>query len=212
MRLGAARSAGFTMMEIMVVVVILGTVLMIVPTNMSSFGAQSRLEVTGNMIVAAVAGAREQAIFQGHEVALQVAMVETDDGKVPATRMKYINRGQAGGPRGDEDDEEYVEEEEELEWIYSDWSEFRDGVALVGVSIAHNQWAKVGDSRPFEIIFGPDGSVSGAVGIRIESEDLDDVAKEYRTYTVLVNALTSEATNYEGLVELPKTRDASDFR
>ena len=47
--------------------------------------------------------------------------------------------------------------------------------------------------------------------MRLESQDLD-VRVDERSVTVLINPLTSEPSSHEGLRELTKQRDASDFK
>ena len=44
-------SRGFTLVELMVVVMIGGTILLLVPANMSRFGSRSRLDSAGNTLL-----------------------------------------------------------------------------------------------------------------------------------------------------------------
>ena len=66
------RQRGFTMMELMVVVVLVGSVLLLVPTNMMGFGALTRLDSAANTLVSALEGAKEQAILDGYDVFLEL--------------------------------------------------------------------------------------------------------------------------------------------
>jgi prepilin-type N-terminal cleavage/methylation domain-containing protein len=208
-----ARRRGFTLVELMVVVVIVGAALLLVPANLFSFGARSRLENAANTIVAAVAGAREQAVLDGHPVKLEFAVVKNEDGKVVhGHRFVFTNlpaeRSALLLDEGRKDEPERRPAEQE--WLETDWHLLPDGVTFAGVSQKEGQWENLREDQPYAVTFGSDGSVDAAFAIRVENDDMD-VRKEFRTITVLVNPLTAEANALDGLVEMPPQRDENEF-
>ena len=209
--------AGFTLLELMVVVVILGTVLLLVPTNMTGFGAHTRLMDAANNVAASMTGAREQAIIDGYETHVEFGYFEEDDVKILGHRFKFTSVPQAMETGGDEDDERAERRREarqsEREWLYTTWKALPDGVTIEGVSEEQGQWRKVSESKPFTVTFHADGNVDKAIAIRLLSETLreDGASAEGAMITVRVNALTSEPSWEKGEHELPKTRPGSDF-
>jgi prepilin-type N-terminal cleavage/methylation domain-containing protein len=211
------RSRGFTLLELMVVVLIVGTILLIVPPNLSSWGARSRLDSTANSLVAAMAGAREQAIFDGYEVSLDIGTWRDQDGEHrQGYRFRYTNIPPPSASKLATDASQLRdnarERSRERQWLFSDWYELGSGVRYVGFSEEPGIWERVSrDEEPHRMRFFADGSVEKAFAIRIESTDLDVKAEE-RTVTVVMNALTSDAAARDGLVELPRMREAGEFR
>jgi prepilin-type N-terminal cleavage/methylation domain-containing protein len=212
----ASLQAGFTLIELMVVVVLMGTVILLVPSNYGVFGARARLNETGNSMAAAFAGARQQAILDAYQVSVQIGSYRDEDSKwhtgwrYEFTSVPAVRSG-VGEDRTDTEQENLRRRQEEREWLYTDWHEVPSGVQVVGVSDEKGVWHKLTDGgKPFVVRYFADGTVEKAVAIRFENEDLD-VAKEYRTMTVMVNGLTSEPSVLEGEHELPEQRPASDF-
>jgi len=209
-----APGRGFTLVELMVVVAILAGMLLLVPPNLYRYGARSRLENGANTLVSLIASAREQAIQDGHDVRVEFGIYEDEDGEehhahriiftnLPAERSDLLNEGR---------DAEDTERPDQLEWLESMWHELPGGVVYAGVSERYGQWTKVTRERPYIVAFGPDGGVEKGFAIRVESEDLDNVKKEFRTITVKVNPLTAEAANIDGLAEMAETREENEFQ
>jgi prepilin-type N-terminal cleavage/methylation domain-containing protein len=214
MRRASSSPAGFTLLELMVVVVILGAALLLVPPNLFSFGARSRLENAANTLVSAIANAREQAILDGHSVMLELGIVKKASGEVvqghrfvftslPAEHSKLLDDGRAR-------DDDSAHRPKEDEWLDTDWHLLPEGVTFAGVSQEEGQWEPLREDKPYAVIFGADGRVEAGVAIRVENGEMD-VKKENRTITVIVNPLTAEATAAEGLGELPPQRDGNEF-
>jgi hypothetical protein len=198
-----------------VVVVVVAGALLLVPPNLYMFGARSRLENGANTVVALVAAAREQAIMDGQPVQIELGLHKGEDGKVrhghrlvftniPADRS-VVQEGEDEAPRR--------EEPEEREWLTTAWHDLPDGVEFAGVSERSGQWQGLRQERPYALVFGPDGSVEKGIALRIESRDLEEggVKTENRTLTVVVNALSAEASVLEGLAEMPPSRDENEF-
>lgn len=211
MRLPTAR--GFTLIELMVVITIVGGILLLVPSNMDSFGARTRLESAGNTLVAVVAASRSQAINDGFPVTLELGRFKDDDGEehygyrwivtnMPAERSELLTPENAT-----------VQEErrpEEREWIETNWARLPRSVDIEGVSEEQDSWKRIRDDRPFSVVFGPDGGVENAFAVRLKSDALD-VKEEDRSVTVVVNGLTAEAMAYDGYAEVAPLREESDF-
>lgn len=204
---------GFTLLELMMVVTILGAALLIVPPNLYRFGARSRLENSANTLVSTVAAAREQAIIDGHPVQLELGVYKTKNGEIhhghrlvftsiPTQRSDLLSR--------DRGEEREAPRSEEREWLYTDWHELADGVKYVGVSERSDHWMKLSEDHPYAVGFGPDGGVEKGFAVRLESVDLE-VRPEHRTITVIVNPLTAEASAADGLAEVPPQRDENEL-
>lgn len=210
------RARGFSLLELMVVIVLMGTLILLVPANYGAFGAQSRLIETANSLAAALAGAREQAILDAYQVTLQLGTFRDDEGEWrQGWRYEFTNIPPVRTGVGEET--ESTREENlrlramEREWMYTDWRPLAGGVQIVGVSEEKGAWQKLPEGgRPLTVRFFADGVVETGVAVRLESDDLD-VAKEFRTMTVLVNALTAEPSVLEGEHELPEQLPATDF-
>lgn len=205
--------SGFTLIELMVVIAIVGGVLLLVPTNLDSFGARSRLENAGNTLVAVAAASRSQAITDGFPVTLQVGRFE-DDGGVERFGYRWIVTNMPAERSEMLVPEDAVMEEErkpeEREWIETNWNRLSRGVEISGVSEEKDNWKPLREDRPYGVVFGPDGSVEKAFAIRLRAPELE-TKDENRTVTVVVNGLTAEASAYDGYKEVPPLRDESDF-
>lgn len=211
-----AGEGGFTLLELMVVVLIMGTVLLLVPPNLSSFGARGKLNSTANSLVSAFNGARERAILDSYEVALEIGKFRDKEGDwQDGWRFRFTNI--PAPEAGDPDDPTATQDlrtarSQDREWLYTTWKRVGDEVQVVGVSDRKGQWAKITEGgKPYTIRFFADGNVEKGVAVRLESEGLEDVRREFRTVTVFVNALTSEPSWLEGEHELKEARPASDF-
>jgi prepilin-type N-terminal cleavage/methylation domain-containing protein len=207
---------GFTLLELMVVVLIMGTVLLLVPANMENFGSRGKLDNTANSLVSAVNGARERAILDSYEVSLELGTFRDDkDNWRYGWRFKFTNVPPPTVSGGDRDRAEQEDvraaRAREREWLYSSWHECQDGVVITGVSESKGSWSKLPEgARPHPIRFFADGTVETGVAIRLESQDLE-VERRYKTITVVINALTSEPSWAEGLQELPEALPSSNF-
>lgn len=210
----ARRTSGFTLVEIMVVIAILGGILALVPVNYGNWGSRSRLESAGNSMVAAITSTRFQAIFDGYDAFLEFGRFrKTDDDSEPfGYRIKFTSVRQVLESGNEDEDQENREKEQvkDREWLYTEWHEMPEGCEITGVSKSKGQWQKVSVDRPFILRFDPSGNVEQAVAVRIENKEMD-VSQQYRTITVTVNGLTSTATWQKGEKDLVQIRPASDF-
>jgi prepilin-type N-terminal cleavage/methylation domain-containing protein len=212
------RRSGFTLLELLVVCAIVGGTLILVPVYFGSFGARSRLSSAANSMLSKLAAVKEQAMNDGYESRLEIGTYRERDGtRRVGTRFWFTNLPAKGTSKLLEEDSDKQRERvtsraQDRQWMVSEWHAIPEGVVVPGVSIEAGQWEKLGEGdRSFQVRYFADGSVERAVAIRLESEDLE-VKSEYRTVTVMVNALSSEAASYEGFKELPRHRDASEFR
>src|SRR5438128_622896 len=70
---------GFTLIELMAVIVILGAVLVLLPPRIDGFGDRTKLDSAGSTMVAVETGASAQAVIDGHEVILQIELGDVHD-------------------------------------------------------------------------------------------------------------------------------------
>jgi hypothetical protein len=195
----------------MVVILVLGSILLLVPPNLFSFGARSRLENSANTIAAAVAAAREQAILDGRPVTLEFAIAKVGERTVHGHRFVFSS---LPAERSDllleEGETREKRDDEEEEILYTGWHPLEDGVEYAGVSEQENRWDSFREDQPYAVTFGPDGSVDRGFAVRIETDDLD-VKREYRTITVMVNPLTTQSSIHDGLAEVPPLLEENEF-
>lgn len=204
--------AGFTLIELMVVVLIMGTILLLVPANMEGLGARGKFTGTANSLVAGITGARERAILDAYEVALQLGTFQDEDGDWQhGWRFRFTNipAKSVETKEGNDQQDRRDARKQEREWLYTTWHPCQDGIKIAGISERRDVWQKIQDGgKVHEIRFFSDGTCETGVAVRLESLDLD-VAKEYKTITVILNGLTSEASWLEGEQELPEALPAS---
>ena len=205
-------SRGFSLLELMVVLMVVGAILLLVPMNMEGFGSRSRLESSANSIVSAIAGGREQAIIDGYDVYLELGWYrDLKGGKRQGYRFKFTDQPKETSQGEDGALENTRYRSREREWVYTDWHELQSGVDFAGVSERAGSWQQLSaGGKPYPIRFGADGNIGRGVAIRLESQDLE-VKKEFKIITIVVNPLTSEPSWMDGEHELRKARPASDF-
>ena len=211
---------GFTLIEIMVVMMLIGMMLLWLPARLDGFGNRSKLDSSASTISSVLTAAREMAIIDGHEVRLQVELAPDLKDRTRTGRFRYVvvNKShdtpdalKAPGADKKVRDEASTGDDE---WMTTGWRTLPDGVLLTGFSQESGAWIKSnarGD--PIEVSFFPDGGVRPPHAWRLTGVDLDEGVN--RIVTIRVNALTSTADVVEGDgpdSELPKRRDPSDFR
>ncbi len=105
-RSGGDAQRGFTLLELMVVMLLVGLMLLWLPARLDGFGDRSKLDSTASTIVSVLTGAREMAQIDGHEVRLQVELApdvkdRTKTGPLPLRRREQVPRDarRAEGPR-----------------------------------------------------------------------------------------------------------------
>lgn len=209
----ASARRGFTLLELMAVIVLLGLTLMFVPPNLEAFGDRAKLDSTTNSMVAIFGAAKEMAISDGHAVKVQLDLGNTSDRTATGRTRFLVSSIQREAPEeltpGVERRKPTTEQEDE--WIETTWRSLPHGVVLSGYSDTSGKWTRSTDpTRPIEITFLPDGTVRPAFAIRVQSVDLSNDVPH--VMTVLVNALTSAPSVVEGEAELPTEREPSDFR
>jgi prepilin-type N-terminal cleavage/methylation domain-containing protein len=212
------KPAGFTLIELMVVMGIIGFLLILVPSNLDMAGARSRLESTASTMVSVLTAARETAIIDGHETRVQFEFPVSAKNRSDTGRFRYLvtslqhAKSKAltndDGTRSDETDRD---DKVEDEWVELEWRSLAEGVQLSGFSVKPGEWIKSNPrGDPVEISFLADGTVRPACALHLLSVDLPTSAAN--VLTVRVNALTAVAETLEGEQDLPKDRDASDFK
>lgn len=207
---------GFTLLELMAVMALLGFMLLLLPTRIDTYGDRSRLESTANTLVSAFTGVRERAIIDGHETRIQFDLPGSTQNRKTPGAFRYLvsseeRRTSKALREEGEEEPERVERGTEEAWIETEWRRLPDGIVLEGFSTSAGEWIRANPrGDPVEVSFHPDGSVRPACAVRIVCVDLPSGAA--RTLTVVVNPLTAAASINEGEGDLPKSRDPSDFK
>jgi prepilin-type N-terminal cleavage/methylation domain-containing protein len=209
------RRAGFTLLELIVVMTIVSLLILLLPPRLDNSGARHRLESAANSLSSAMTAAHDMAIIDGHETKLQFDLPGTSKDRKRSGAFRWVVSSEERKKprlRDDEDEEQTVEREKpEEEWVETEWRPLPEGVVLAGVSLQSGEWIKTNPrGDPVEISFFPDGFVRPACAIRVLSADMP--TNSANTMTVVVNALTSAAEVLEGEQDLPRERDPSDFR
>ncbi len=211
------QQRGFTLLELLAVVLIMGAVLLLVPISLEGVGAQGKLKNTANSLVAAFNGGRERAILDQHEVYLEIGGFrdeEAEDWRY-GWRFKFTNIGPQDISETEDEGElerRRTERSRDREWMYTGWHATPRGVELVGVSTQKGSWQKPNPGgKPISVRFNADGTIENAVAVRIENTDMSDVDREWRTITVFANGLTSEASWSNGMGELTESLPSNAF-
>ena len=211
---GRPPERGFTLLELMAVVLLMGTILLLVPMNMDTVGAEGKLKNTSNSLVAAVNGARDRAVLDSYDVFLELGTFRKDDEWEHGWRFKFtslpppeVSTTEDAGARA----EQRAARAREREWLYTEWHETNSGVKIVGISERKGNWHKVSEGgEPYSLRFYADGTVESGLAVRLENIDME-TEKDYRTITVFVNSLTSEPSWVVGQQELPEALPSSNF-
>jgi prepilin-type N-terminal cleavage/methylation domain-containing protein len=211
---------GFTLIEIMVVMMLVGIMLLWLPARLDGFGNRSKLDSTASTIASVLTAAREMAIIDGHEVRIQVELAPDIKDRLRTGRYRYVVATEKKETPdslvkpGEQKKARDASEASDEEWMFTSWRPLTEGVLLTGYSQESGVWIKNNaHSEPIEVSFFPDGGVRPPHAWRITCVDLDDSVN--RVITIRVNALTSAADIVEGDgpdSELSKRRDPSDFR
>ncbi|MDJ0974861.1 MAG: type II secretion system protein [Planctomycetota bacterium] len=208
------RLAGFTLLEVMAVVLILGSVLLIVPLNMDGWGARSRLDLAANSVIASIHGTKEQAIQDGYDAYLELgwAVVDDTDEERSAYRVKFTNIASEKATRDDDATEAQERaRSREREWLYTEWRPLPDDIEWAGVSERKDAWRPISQGgKAYSIHFDAGGNTDQSIAIRIKSVALD-VSEEDRTITIVLNGLTSEASWVDGKHEIRESLDQAAF-
>ena len=214
------RETGFTLIELMVVMTLIGIMMLWLPARLDGFGNRSKLDSNASTIVSVLTAAREMAIIDGHEVRLQVELAPDVKDRTKTGRFRYVVASKThespdalkepGSTKGPKD----TSTKSDDEWTFTAWRTLTEGVLFTGYSQESGSWIKSNArGEPIEVSFFPDGGVRPPHAWRITCVDLDEGVN--RVLTIRVNALTSTADVAEGDgpdSELPKRRDPSDFR
>ncbi len=211
---------GFTLIELMVVMTLVGLMLLWLPARLDGFGNRSKLDSSASTISSVLTAAREMAIIDGHEVRLQVELAPDPKDRTRTGRFRYMvvnkehDAPDALRKPGEDKKVRDASNASDEEWTTTSWRTLPQGVLLTGFSQESGAWIKTNaGGEPIEVSFFPDGGVRPPHAWRLTGVDLDEAVN--RVVTIRVNALTSTADVVEGdgpESELPKRRDPSDFR
>mgnify|MGYP001306440393 CR=1 FL=1 len=189
MRTRRLPSRGFTFIEMMVVVAILGLLSALVVVNLDGVTAHSQLSRSARDLGNKLQFLRDVAVVQSREMGLEI--------DIEHQRWREVDRPSAA---------EFPDpDEREDETFYGSWYEMPDGVSLEEVAFGRHD-AEV-DSR-FELSFNERGELfpSGFVAY-LTHEKLGPE----RGLSVEVSGLTGAVDYRDGHVEAEEVRDENDF-
>jgi len=182
------REPGFTFIEMMVVIFVIGLMSALVVTNLDGITARSALSQEGRDLGNRLLFLRDLAIVQGREMTLEI--------DVENQRWRDIDRpGRNEVP--DEDDREELT-------FYGPWFELRHGIVLE--EIAFGRTAELDDL--ITITISPKGEMfpSGFVAYLMH----ENMAAE-DGLSVEVSGLTGTVSYHRGHVEAEEIREEHDF-
>jgi type II secretion system protein H len=177
----AARRAGFTLVELLGVVIVLGLIATLVTVNWQALLPRQQLNSAVRALAATLQGARSDAIARTLEFRVQYDLDEQ--------RYRVLTPFRLGGGLATVEDER----------VGLRWTELPDSVRFRSVIIGDEEYT----SGIVQISFDPLGSANGHVVV------LEQPAFE-SLYTIEVQALTGLITFHEGL-ELRPAPAESDF-
>ncbi|GAB4153002.1 MAG: hypothetical protein Fur0037_21830 [Planctomycetota bacterium] len=167
---GAAR--GFTLVEMMVVVTIIGLVTYMVYMNMGAMIPKSKLDSAAKQLVAHIDYLRSEARIQGKRYVLQLDL--------KGGRWRYVL------PPGERLATE--QSEEDVAALEFDWKPLEEGVVFLGAGNPSIGILRANSPAPYEIVFDPNGFTADQfVSIKLEDDDR-------MVWTIQIRGLTGQCT------------------
>lgn len=189
-RPGSAQRGGFTFIELMVVITIIGFMSAVAIGRMDGMTNRSRLRATTRALGNLLLSVKQQAVVQGRELTVEIAPKDQ--------RWRVVDIP----PATDYPDPD----EREERTYYGPWEEPAEGVVLEELSFSRSDVQRSGSVR---ITFDSDGQLSPAgfvVFFRDQESDDDDEG-----ITVEITGLTGLVEYYDGRKKSEEVRDADDF-
>jgi prepilin-type N-terminal cleavage/methylation domain-containing protein len=181
------RSGGFTLIEMMVVIVLIGLAVTFGVIRFQAYLPRARLEGAARQIGGFLTRLRGMAVFAGRTHYLEF---DLDSEAFRISRPATIAEREDGS-------EEYVE---------SDWFEMPEGVTLERVQFSRQDEETRGI---VSIEFTPEGEVTGHL-VQLLSNRI--LGEDRSRFTVELNGVTGLVTYTPGVREYAQIRDESDFR
>lgn len=180
-RAGAQPAAGFTIVEVLVAVLVMGLITAMVAPNLATFVPTARLDAAAKTLVGNIDYLRSEARIQGKRVKLELDLQHA--------RWRYVMPP-----------EEKLTTDQDvrtLEPRYEEWTALGDDVVFAGAGNPHDGIVR---SRTFEMVFDENGFTSDqSVVLKLESDPK-------MVWTVRIQGLTGACDilrDEEGNEQLP---------
>lgn len=183
------RAAGFTVIEILVALVIIGLVTAMVVPNLGAFVPRARLDAAAKLLAANIDFLRSEARIQGKRYTLELDMDRGMWRRVlpPEERLTTEQDVQSLEPRQEE------------------WSRLQEGVSIATAGNANEGMAKGGT---FALVFDQNGQ-TGDQSVVLQLADDPTM-----TWTVNIRGLTGQCEvleSYDGKQQLPEETSEGAF-
>ncbi|MGE3171289.1 MAG: Tfp pilus assembly protein FimT/FimU [Planctomycetota bacterium] len=180
---------GFTLIEIMLVVAVMGLITAMVVPNLGAFVPKARLDAAAKVLIANIDHMRSEARIQGKRCALELDLDRALWRRVlpPEERLTTDQDVDAFGPR------------------YEDWTELEKGVKIVS---AGNTIEGLAQGGTFSLVFDHNG-FTGDQSIVLQ---LDTDAT--MMWTINIHGLTGQCelvTDFEGREHMPEEVGEGSF-
>lgn len=177
-----AIDAGFSLIELTVVIVILGLIATLVQANMGAMVPQSKLDSTAKQLVSYVDFLHSESRIQGKRFILQLDLAHS--------RWRYVLPAEQRLTSDQAEDSTMP--------LALDWKALEDGVVFMGAGNATDGMVRSNSPTPYEIVFDENGFTADQIVSMTLATDPTMV------WTVQIHGINGSAeiiTNYNGQEE-----------
>lgn len=170
---------GFTLVEMMVVITIIGLVTYMVYVNMGAMIPKTKLDSTAKQLVSRIDYLRSEARLQGKRYVMQLDL--------KGARWRYVT---PPGVRISND-----QSEDDLAAIEMMWQPLEEGVEFHGAGNQKDGMVRPGSPNPFEIVFDASGFTADQIVVLQLDED------PQMLWTIQIHGLTGRCDilpNFDG--------------
>lgn len=182
-------AAGFTMIEILVVLLVMGLITAMVVPNLGAFVPKAKLDAAAKVLAANIDHMRSEARIQGKRCALELD----------------LDKGRWRRVLPPEDRLTTDQDQDSLEAFYEDWTELQEGVRIVSAGNLNEGLAKGGT---FSLVFDHNGNTGDqSVVLRLEDDPT-------MVWTVNIRGLTGQCDvleSFDGREQLPEEVSEGGF-
>lgn len=183
------RAGGFTIVEVLVTLLVLGLITAMVVPNLGAFVPKAKLDAAAKVLAANIDHMRSEARIQGKRCALELD----------------LDKGRWRRVLPPEDRLTTDQDVQSLEPLYEDWSELQDGVKIVSAGNLNEGMAKGGT---FSLVFDHNGNTGDqSVVLRL----VDDPTM---VWTVNIRGLTGQCEileSFDSKEQLPEEVSEGGF-
>lgn len=182
-------AAGFTIIEVMVALMVIGLITGMVLPNLGAFVPKARLDAAAKVLAANIDHMRSEARIQGKRCALELD----------------LDRGMWRRVLPPEDRLTTDQDVDSLEPLYEDWTELAEDVQITSVGNINEGLGKAGT---FSLVFDHNGNTADqSVVLRLKSDPT-------MVWTVNIRGLTGQCevvTDFEGKEQMPEEVSEGGF-